>query len=276
MTSHHVRDLLDLTNRTAVVTGAGQGFGFAIAARLAEAGADVVVVDRDRDRAAIAADKLGATGAPGLVTAAAHDITDEADVMRLFDGVDEVDVLVNNAGVFSNAMAWDLAVDEFDRIHRVNVRGTFLCARQFARVVRARHGTGAVVNIASVDALNPSCEGQVHYTSSKHAVAGLTKALSVELAPIGIRVNAVCPGAAMTEGAIELVQAGAPDGIDLADQWAGIADRTPLGRLIDPDDVALATLFLVSDMAASITGVLLPVDGGILAQPLEGYVGGHS
>jgi 2-deoxy-D-gluconate 3-dehydrogenase len=276
MTATLIPELLDLSSRTAIVTGAGQGFGFAIAARLAEAGADVVLVDREHDRAVVAAEKLVASGAGGTITPAGSDVSDEGDVMRLFDGREDVDVLVNNAGVFSNAMAWDLDVAEFDRIHRVNVRGGFLCARQFARVVRARRGSGVVVNIASVDALNPSCEGQVHYTSSKHAVAGLTKALSVELAPIGIRVNAVCPGAAMTEGAVELVQAGARAGIDLAEQWAGIADRTPLRRLIDPDDVALATLFLVSDMAASITGILLPVDGGILAQPLEGYVGDHS
>ena len=111
----------------------------------------------------------------------------------------------------------------------------------------------------------------MHYTASKHAVAGLTKALSVELAPRGVRVNAVCPGASMTEGAVAFVEAGAPDGIDLAAQWAGIASRTPMGRLIDPDDVARAVVFLASDLSASVTGVLLPVDGGILAQPLEGY-----
>jgi NAD(P)-dependent dehydrogenase (short-subunit alcohol dehydrogenase family) len=154
----------------------------------------------------------------------------------------------------------------------VNVRGTFLCAREFARRASGDRHTGRViVNVASVDALAPSCEGQVHYTASKHAVAGLTKALSVELAPVGIRVNAVCPGASMTEGAVEFVQAGAPLGIDLAAQWNGIAARTPLGRLIEPGDVADSVLFLASSLARSITGVLLPVDGGILAQPLEGY-----
>ena len=91
-----------------------------------------------------------------------------------------------------------------------------------ARVIRAL----AHMNIASVDALAPSCEGQPHYTASKHALAGLTKALSAEWAPRGIRVNAVCPGASMTEGAVALVAAGAPDGIDLAAQWSGIAART--------------------------------------------------
>ena len=164
-----------------------------------------------------------------------------------------------------------LETAEFQRIVAVNLTGTFVCAREFARGRHAGERPGAIVNVASVDALAPSCEGQVHYTASKHGVAGLTKALSVELAPHGIRVNAVCPGAALTEGALAFVAAGAPAGIDLAAQWAGIAERTPLRRLVTADEVADAVLFLVSDLAAAITGVLLPVDGGILAQPLEGY-----
>ena len=107
---------------------------------------------------------------------------------------------------------------------------------------------------------------------AQHAIAGLTRSLAMELAPQQIRVNAVCPGAAMTEGAIALVTAGAPEGIDVEAQWDGIKDRTPLGRLCDPDDVARAALFLVSDMAEFVTGAFLVVDGGILIQPLEGYV----
>jgi NAD(P)-dependent dehydrogenase (short-subunit alcohol dehydrogenase family) len=262
-------ELLTLEGRTAIVTGAAQGFGAAIAARLAEAGARVVVADRDVEGAKRRAD--GLAGAGRVAGAAEVDISDERSVTALFDHAGDVDILVNNAGVFSNAMATDMTVDEFDRILAVNVRGTFLCSRHFARRTLAAERGGAIVNVASVDAVAPSCEGQVHYTASKHAVAGLTKSLSVELAPHGIRVNAVCPGAAMTEGALAFVAAGAPQGIDLAAQWSGIAARTPLGRLIEPDEVALAVLFLASDLATSITGALLPVDGGILAQPLEGY-----
>lgn len=261
-----------LTGSRVIVTGAAQGFGFAIAARLAQAGAEVVVADRDEAGAKDAAARIESSG--GRAQALTVDIADEVSVARLFDQVQPVDVLVNNAGVFSNFAAVDLPVEEFDRIMRVNVRGTFLCSREHARRLLSEGRSGAIVNVASVDALSPSCEGQVHYTASKHAVAGLTKALSVELAPHGVRVNAVCPGASMTEGAIAFVQAGAPHGIDLAAQWAGIADRTPIGRLVAPEDVADAVLFLASNQARSITGVLLPVDGGILAQPLEGYSGG--
>jgi 2-deoxy-D-gluconate 3-dehydrogenase len=263
--------LISLHGRTAVVTGAAQGFGAAIARRLAEAGARVVVADRDVEGAKAQANAIVEAGS--VAEAAEVDVADERAVAALFELAGRVDILVNNAGVFSNAMATDLSVAEFDRIMSVNVRGTFVCSREFGRRGLAEGRGGVIVNVASVDALAASCEGQVHYTASKHAIAGLTKSLSVEFAPHGIRVNAVCPGAAMTEGAIAFVQAGAPDGIDLAAQWAGIADRTPMGRLVEPDDIAVAVLFLASDMAASVTGVLLPVDGGILSQPLEGYTG---
>ena len=131
---------------------------------------------------------------------------------------------------------------------------------------------GSIVNIASVDAFKSSAEGLAHYTTAKHAIGGLTRSLAMELGAVNIRVNAVCPGAAMTEGAIALVTAGAPEGIDVAAQWSGIVGKTPLRRLCEPDDVAKATLFLASDMASFITGAFLVVDGGILVQPLEGWV----
>jgi 2-deoxy-D-gluconate 3-dehydrogenase len=253
-----------------MVTGAAQGFGKAIATRLAEAGANVVVVDRDGDAAHAAASDIG-----DRARGRQADITDAAAVAAAFDEHDPVDILVNNAGVFSNYLLTELAVDEFARILSVNVTGTFVCSRELARRATAGRRPAAIVNVASVDAINPSCEGQVHYVASKHGVAGLTKAMSAELAPRAIRVNAVCPGASMTEGAVAFVEAGSPQGIDLAAQWDGIAARTPMGRLVEADEVARAVLFLASDLATGITGVLLPVDGGILAQPLEGYSGGE-
>lgn len=265
-----VKNLLDLAGRSALVTGAAQGFGFAIAKRLVDAGATVVLTDRNLESVERAALILRKDG-DSKVFCAQLDVTNELQVIELFQKYPNFDILVNNAGVFSNHLLLNLSVQEFERILSVNLSGAFVCSREFARQVTAAIRKGVIVNIASVDALSPSCEGQVHYTASKHGLAGLTKALSVELAPKGIRVNAVCPGAAITEGAMALVSVGAPDGINIANQWAGIASHTPLGRLIEPDDVALSVLFLASPMAAGITGVLLPVDGGILTQPLEGY-----
>lgn len=282
-------DLWRLDGRRAVVTGAARGFGAAIARRLAEAGARVAVADLRGDHAEQTAARIAAeTGAD--CWGCPVDVSDEDSVAALFDSVaqrwEPVDLLVNNAGVFSNYYVTDMPRDEWARILEVNVTGTFLCSRAAARAMQPRdpepsdaatghrRRAGVIVNVASVDALAPSAEGLLHYTTSKHAIAGLTRSLAMELAPAGIRVNAVCPGAAMTEGAIELVAAGAPAGIDLEAQWDGIVDRTPLGRLCRPDEIGRAVVFLASDMAAFITGVLLPVDGGILVQPLEGYVPG--
>ena len=265
-------ELISLSGRRVVVTGAAQGFGFAIARRLAEAGADVVVADVNLDAAATAARRLREAG----WSAHAHllDVADEDSVEAVFASVGPVDILVNNAGVFSNYLVPAMPIAEFRRIMDVNVAGAFLCARTLVRQLKETRRTGVIVNVASVDAMSPSAEGLAHYTTSKHAIAGLTRTLAMELAPAGIRVNAVCPGAAMTEGAIALVTAGAPDGIDVVAQWDGIKDRTPLGRLCDPDDVARAVVFLASDLGAFVTGVVLPVDGGILVQPLEGYAAG--
>jgi NAD(P)-dependent dehydrogenase (short-subunit alcohol dehydrogenase family) len=273
-------DMLNLHGYSIVVTGAAQGFGRAIARRLFEAGASVHLVDRNLAAVAAAASELSAAASTrrGSGTATGHelDITDEVLVARFFDEVmvhNGPKALVNNAGVFSNVLLDAMSIAEFERILRVNVTGTYLMSQQF--VSRLAVGDlASIVNIASVDAVQPSAPGLSHYTTSKHAVAGITKTLAMELARRGIRVNAVCPGASMTEGALSLIAEGADEGIDVADQWSGIATRTPLGRLISPDDVARAALFLISPMASSITGVLLPVDAGILVQPLEGYVEG--
>ncbi|HUP17567.1 MAG TPA: SDR family oxidoreductase [Acidimicrobiia bacterium] len=263
--------LIDLGGRLAIVTGAGQGFGYAIAARLADAGASVVVADRDVDRAQLSAARIGNT--QGKAIAARVDVSEPESVEALFASLPgPADIVVNNAGVFSNYLAHQMPPEEFARIMQVNVNGTFYVSRAFVRAALAAGRSGTIINIASVDAFRGSAEGLAHYTASKHAIAGLTRSMAMEFAPRGIRVNAICPGASMTEGATALVTEGAPEGIDVAAQWDGIVERTPMGRLCDPDDVGRAAVFLASDLAEFITGVLLPVDGGILVQPLEGYV----
>jgi 2-dehydro-3-deoxy-D-gluconate 5-dehydrogenase len=258
--------LLDLSGKVALVTGAAQGFGFACARRLAEAGAAVVLADLRHDRLAAACERLAAGG---RVAAAEGDVSVEADTERLVGTAvsrfGRLDVLVNNAGVFSNFLLEHMAPAEFSRILDVNVRGAFLCTRAAAARMREQGDGGAIVNITSIDAVHPSGSGLSHYGASKHAIWGLTKTMALELGPDGIRVNAVAPGPSLTEGAVEFVEAGAPEGIDVEAQWGAYEARIPLRRLAHPDDVARATLFLVSDLGAYVNGAQLVVDGGLLS-----------
>jgi 2-dehydro-3-deoxy-D-gluconate 5-dehydrogenase len=259
-------ELIDLRGQAALVTGAAQGFGFACARRLAEAGAGVVLGDLRADRLEAARERLAAAGASVVVAAA--DVSAEDDAKRLVAATVEafgrLDILVNNAGVFSNFLLENMQAAEFQRILDVNVRGTFLCIRAAAEQMRRQRSGGAIVNITSIDAVHPSGSGLSHYGTSKHAIWGLTKTMALELGPDGIRVNAVAPGPSLTEGAVEFVEAGAPEGIDVEAQWGAYTARIPLRRLTHPDDVARAALFLASGLGSYVNGAQLVVDGGLL------------
>ncbi|MFN8224813.1 MAG: SDR family oxidoreductase [Gaiellales bacterium] len=261
-----VEQLLDLDGKVAVVTGAAQGFGFACARRLASAGASVVLGDRREDRLSVAIDALRSAG--HSVAGRTGDVSREEDVEALMDTaireLGGLDILVNNAGVFSNYLLEHLEPAEFHRILGVNVGGAYLCIRAAAARMRERGGGGSIVNISSIDAIHPSGSGLAHYGTSKHAIWGLTKTMALELGPDQIRVNAVAPGPSLTEGAVEFVEAGAPEGIDVDAQWAAYEARIPLRRLASPDDVGRAVLFLASDLGAYVSGAQIVVDGGLL------------
>jgi 2-dehydro-3-deoxy-D-gluconate 5-dehydrogenase len=258
--------LIDLGGRTALVSGAAQGFGFACSRRLAEAGASVVMADRRTDRLEQAAARLAAQGKAVHAVTADVSVPADADAMveAAVEGFGGLDVLVNNAAVYSNYLLDSLESSEFRRILEVNVEGVHNCTRAAVAQMRAQGRGGSIVNVTSIDAIHPTSLGMAHYTTSKHAIWGFTKAMALELGPEGIRINAVAPGPSLTEGAVEYIQAGAPEGIDIEAQWEQAAQRVPLRRWADPDEVARAVLFLASDLASYVHGAQLVVDGGYL------------
>ena len=248
-------DLVSLRGRAAVVTGAARGIGAGIAARLAEAGADVVLADLDGE-AAIAAAKALAEHSGRQVVGARVDVADEASVVALADlavkRFGRLDIWVNNAGIFPHTgPVVDAGAGAFEGVLNVNVSGTFLGSREAAR--RMPDG-GSIVNLASITAFGARA-GLTAYSTSKHAIVGLTRNLAKDLAPRGIRVNAVAPGLIVTPG---LLSGSAGE----TRSAAALSSRptAPLGRHGVPDDVARVVLFLVSDLAAFVSGATIVVD----------------
>jgi 2-deoxy-D-gluconate 3-dehydrogenase len=256
-------DLFDLTGRTAVVTGGAMGIGRAVVSRLAAAGAAVVIADLDLEAAATTAKELEDLGHEVLAVGA--DVADERDVRALFaaavDWRGRVDVLVNNAGIFPTVPVLEMTVEQFDRVQDVNLRGAFLCSREAGRHMRDQGTGGSIVNITSIDALHPSSVGLAHYDASKHGLWGFTKNLALELAPLGIRVNAIAPGAVATPGVANAQPSSAGDPQDVL---AEFVTRIPLRRVGQPDDIARMALVLASDVSSYMTGAHVVVDGGVL------------
>lgn len=258
-------ELLSLEGKVVVVTGGAVGIGFATAKRFAEAGADVVVADLDKKGADAAAEQLLAFGHRAIGVEA--DVADELSVSQLAERakleLGTIDVWVNNAGIYPSVPVLDMTASDWDRVLDINLRGTFLGAREAAkRMIADGHG-GVIVNLASTAGFKAAGPGVAHYVSSKHGVRGLTKSLAVELGAYGIRVLAVAPTLIDTPGIAAGREAFKAAGIgDLLDT---MASREPLGRTGVPDDVARVILFCASDMAMLMTGSTLPVDAGDLA-----------
>jgi len=243
----------------AIVTGAGQGIGRAIARQLAAEGAAVAVVDVNDTLGRETTAELAASGARAHFAHA--DITAFDQVQRAFDQVASalapVTLLVNNAA-FSDAGSLEkMSLESWHREIEVNLNGTYHCTRAIVPALKARGG-GAIVNIASVNALryfgNPS------YSAAKAGIISLTQSVATEYGPAGIRCNAICPGSVRTDNPTWVTrQRKDPDVFKKLGRWY------PVGRVAEPEDVAMAVAFLGSAEAAYISGAVLPVDGGLLA-----------
>ncbi|NRG19939.1 glucose 1-dehydrogenase [Rhizobiales bacterium] len=243
-----------LAGKVAVVTGGGSGFGEGIAKRFAEEGARVVVADVNGVEASRVASKIG-----DAAVAVAADVTVAADVEAMIaaatSGFGRLDILVNNAGyTHRNGSMLDVDEETFDRIIDVNAKAIYLAALKAVPIMDAAGG-GVIINTASTAGLRPR-PGLTWYNASKGWAITATKSMAVELAPKGIRVNALCPVAGET-GMLHLFM-----GEDTPEKRAQFRATIPLGRLSTPQDIASAALWLASDDAEFITGVALEVDGG--------------
>jgi 3-oxoacyl-[acyl-carrier protein] reductase len=253
----------DFSGRIAVVTGGGNGIGAATCRAFAVRGAHVAVLDRDAAAAERVAAGIIARG--DRAEAYPLDVSDRGGFARLAAAITEstggIDILVNGAGVTVRRMIGEMGAEDWDRVIAVNLTGAFNGIRAVLPHMRARGG-GAIVNIASIAGQRISFGGTANYTASKAGLLGLTRHAAYELAPDHIRVNAVCPGPTATAfGGAAPTEA----------SKAARAQRIPLGRMCEPEDIADPILFLAGDMARMITGVALDVDGGVLIKNDTSY-----
>jgi 2-dehydro-3-deoxy-D-gluconate 5-dehydrogenase len=259
--------LLDLSGKTAVVTGGALGIGFGIASRLAEAGANVVIANRTPEEGEKAASELKSKG--WIAESIPTDVSVEEEVKNLVkktvSAFGSLDIFVNNAGIFPNIQLKDMSLADFDKLLSINLKGVFLTTKYCSEQMIAQGKGGKIINITSIDAIHPSMIGLAHYDASKHGVWGFTKNVAIELAEHNIWVNAIAPGGIATEGVRKLSEGGPSISADEQQKVIeSFMSKIPMHRMGLPDEIGKVALFLASDMSSYMTGSQIVVDGGAL------------
>ena len=238
--------------RIAIVTGGASGIGLAISGKFVQAGIQTVIIGRDEEKLRLAKEKLGP-----LCHAISQDLNDLASIpgliARIATQFGRIDILVNNAGINMKKEFADVTDEEFERIVHTNLRSVFAIRREVVRIMIPQ-GQGNIINISSM-AAQYGIPKVIAYTASKSAIEGMTKAMAVELSPMGILVNCIAPGFIATDMSSKALNGD-------AERKQKVFSRTPLGRLGEPADIGDAALFLASAQAKYVTGVVLPIDGG--------------
>jgi NAD(P)-dependent dehydrogenase (short-subunit alcohol dehydrogenase family) len=262
-----------LDDRVAIVTGAAKGMGRAMCVLFAQEGARVTIADIDTAQAEETLRAVQEAGGQGLVVKC--DVTDAAQVKEMVaatvEAFGKIDILVNNAGavVGAHGKPTNLSVlseEAWDRVVDLNLKAVFLCSKEVVPHLKA-NGYGKILNMSSLGAISPPSP-HPHYHAAKAGVLGLTYDMAAELGPHNIFVNAIMPGPVRTPFFDEIVESKTPE--ETAAFFAMIGGMAPLGRMGEPEDVAKAALFLVSDMSSYVTGAVLPVSGGL---PLPNQAG---
>jgi len=259
-------DLINLSSKTAIVTGGAKGIGFGIAYRLAEAGANVVIADLKAEDAEEAANKLTQKGwkAKGISVDVSSEEAVKQMIQEAISAFSSLDILVNNAGIYPSIPLSQMTLADFKKVLAINLEGVFLCTKYSTEQMIAQGNGGKIINISSIDALHPSSVGLAHYDASKHGVWGFTKNAALELSQHKIWANAIAPGGIATPG-VKNMQSNAPSGgVDMQKMMEGFLNKIPMHRMGEPDEIGKVALFLASDLSSYMTGSQIVVDGGVL------------
>lgn len=263
MSKKSLQELLNLSGKTAMITGGAMGIGRASAERLHEAGANIVVADLATEEGNTFVQELNHLR-DGSAAFVQTDVTQEKSVndaiattVETFGGLD---ILLNDAGIYPLVPLTQMTEADFMKVIDINLRGVFLCTKAAAVQMKEQGRGGKIINITSIDSLHPTGPGLTHYDASKHGVLGFTKAAALELMNDNITVNAIAPSAIATPGSAKI----SSENEAMRSAAEALVQRIPMHRFGDPDDIAKAVLFLASDMSSYTTGTQLLVDGGLL------------